>query len=129
MRWICVPILLAACGVPDRVAPAFTAYDWRLAAIDGVAFPATATLDIRPTGLVLGRTPCNRFAGTLTRWPPGWEFGPLRLRDAPCPQGNAEAAFIAALTRATRAEVTGTMLELRGPGGLVLQFRRSFPPG
>jgi heat shock protein HslJ len=121
-------MFVLACGPSDRLAPAFTAHTWRLLSIDRVDFPARATLEVRPSGLVLGRMPCNRFSGNLTRWPLGWEFGRVNVRNAPCPEGNAEAALIAALTQATRAEVVGVHLFLRGPDGLVLQWGREVGP-
>lgn len=127
--WRLLPfVLIAACSLPPRVDPGVTGHVWRLLSINRVDFPAPVTLDVRPSGLVLGRMPCNRFSGTLTRWPLGWEFGPVGVRNAPCPDGNAEAAFIAAVTQATRAEVVGVHLFLRGPDGLVLQFGREAGP-
>jgi heat shock protein HslJ len=81
-------------------------------------------MEVRRSGLVLGRMPCNRFSGWLSRWPLGWEFTALQVTNAPCPAGQAEAAFVAALSQATRAEVVGVHLFLRGPDGLVLQFGR-----
>lgn len=127
--WRLIPlVLLLACGHPPRVDPAATAHVWRLLSINQVDFPAVVTMDVRPTGLVLGRMPCNRFAGTLTRWPLGWELGPVGVRNAPCAEGNAEAAVIAAITQVTRAEVVGVHLYLRGPDDLVLQFGREEGP-
>jgi heat shock protein HslJ len=127
--WRLFPLLLClACGPSDRLDPAFTAHVWRLLSIDRVEFPARVTMEVRRSGLVLGRMPCNRFSGNLTRWPLGWEFGRVNVRNAPCPEGNAEAALIAALTEATRAEVVGVHLFLRGPDGLVLQWGREVGP-
>jgi heat shock protein HslJ len=120
-----LPLLVClGCAAPVRLDPAFTAHTWRLLSINQADFPATVTMQVRRTGLVLGRMPCNRFSGNLTRWPLGWEFGRVQVRNAPCPDGHAEAAFIAAVTQATRAEVVGVHLYLRGPDGLVVQFGR-----
>jgi heat shock protein HslJ len=127
--WRLIPLffLLFACAPQDRVRVAFTTHDWTLQSINGTPFPGRVTMDIRPTGLVVGRTPCNRFGGFLSRWPAGWEVGPLGLQGAPCPDGHMEAAFLQALIQVTRSEVVGTTMFLRGPDGLVLQFGRSPP--
>lgn len=127
--WRLLPLLLClACAPPAQVDAAFTAHAWRLLSIDRTDFPAAVTMEVRPSGLVLGRMPCNRFTGTLSRWPLGWELGEVAVRNAPCAAGNAEAAFVAALTRATRAEVVGVHLLLRGPDGLVVRFGRDDGP-
>jgi heat shock protein HslJ len=128
--WRLIPLLvvLVACAPQDRVRPAFTTQDWTLRSINGTPFPGRVTMDIRPTGLVIGRTPCNRFGGFLSRWPVGWEFGPLGLQGDPCPDGHLEAAFIQALMQVTRSQVVGTELVLRGPDGLVLHFGRDRRP-
>jgi heat shock protein HslJ len=101
-------------------------HDWRLDTLNGQPFPAPVTMDVRASGLVLGTTPCNRFSGTLTRFPSGWEFGPIGLRNKPCLQGNAEAAFIQAITQVTRSQVQGVRLILTGPGTR-MEFARLGP--
>ena len=116
MRWLCLLFCLAACSNRPTVQAAFLTHDWQLDRLNGQPFMASVILDIRATGLVLGTTPCSRFAGTLTGFPAGWEFGAIGIRNAPCLQGNAEAAFIQAITQVTRSQVQGVRLILTGPG-------------
>jgi heat shock protein HslJ len=115
MRWLCFILLLSACAHRHTVQAAYLTHDWRLDTLNGQPFTAPVTMDVRASGLVLGTTPCNRFSGTLTRFPSGWEFGPIGLRNRTCLQGNAEAAFIQAITQVTRSQVVGIRLILSGP--------------
>ena len=123
MRWLCLIMCLAACAHRPTVQAAFLTHTWRLDTLNGRPFDAPVTLDIRRSGLLLGTTPCKRFSGTLIRFPSGWEFGPIGLHNAPCPQGNAEAAFLQAITQVTRSQVQGVRLILTGPG-VRLDFAR-----
>jgi heat shock protein HslJ len=123
MRWLCLILLLSACAHRPTVQAAYLTHDWQLATLNGYPFDAPVTMDIRRSGLVLGTTPCNRFSGSLTRFPSGWEFGPIGVHNAPCPHGNAEAAFLQAITQVTRSQVQGVRLILTGPG-VRLDFMR-----
>lgn len=131
MRWVWLILYLTACDQHPRVQTAFLTHQWQLDTINGVPFDALVTMDIHRSGLVYGTMPCNTFSSTLTRFPAGWEFGSLRLHNRPCPRGNAEAAFVQAITQVTRSRVEGVRLILSGPA-TQLQFRRSsgqsFPP-
>jgi heat shock protein HslJ len=126
MRWLCLILCLAACDPHPKVQAAFLTHNWQLDTLNGLPFNARVTMDVRPTGLVLGATPCNRFSGTLTRFPSGWEFGPIRLRNTPCLQSNAEAAFIQAIAQVTRSQVQGIRLILTGPV-IRMEFARIGP--
>jgi heat shock protein HslJ len=115
MRWLCLILCMAACAPRPTVDAAFLSHGWRLSSINGQPFSASATLNIHRSGRVAGTTPCTAFASTLTRFPPGWEFGPISLHNAACPQGHAEAAFVRAITQVTRADVQGVRMILSGP--------------
>jgi heat shock protein HslJ len=123
MRWLFFILCLSACDPYPKVAPAFLTHDWRLDTLNGLPFVAPVTMDVRASGLVLGTTPCNRFSGTLTRFPSAWEFGPIGLRNHTCLQGNAEAAFVQAITQVTRSQVQGVRLILTGPS-VRMEFAR-----
>lgn len=124
MRWLCLILLLSACAHRPTVQAAFLTHDWQLETLNGYPFDVPVTMDIRRSGLVLGTTPCNRFSGTLTRFPSGWEFGPIGLRNVPCLQGNAEAAFMQAITQVTRSQVQGIRLILTGPATKMVFMRQ-----
>jgi heat shock protein HslJ len=124
MRWIVLALCLLACSHRPTVEAVYLTHEWRLDSINGQAFASPATMKIRPSGLVLGRTPCNEFAATLSRFPPGWEFGPITIGNATCADGNFEAAFVQAITQVTRSQVQGLRLLLTGPG-IKMEFVRS----
>jgi heat shock protein HslJ len=124
MRWIVLALCLLACSHRPPVQAAFLTHDWRLESINGQAFAAPVTMVIRPSGLVRGRTPCNAFAATLSRFPPGWEFGPIAIGNTACADGNFEAAFVQAIAQVTRSQVQGLRLILTGPG-IRMEFIRS----
>jgi heat shock protein HslJ len=124
MRWLFVLFCVASCDHRPQVPSAYLTHHWQLHTLNGMPFTAPVTIDVRRSGLVVGTMPCNRFSGTLTRFPDAWEFGPIGIRNAPCPQGNAEAAFMQAITVVTRARVEGVRLILSGPG-IQLEFART----
>lgn len=131
MRWLCLFLCLAACDHRPQVPSAYLTHQWQLQTLNGVPFTAPVIMDVQRSGLVLGTLPCNRFSGALTRFPDAWEFGPIGISNAPCAQGNAEAAFMQAITVVTRAQVEGVRLILSGPG-IQMEFartdRRKFTP-
>lgn len=118
------PLLLlltaAACQGDETVAdPDAT---WRLTALDGQPFDASATLRFGD-GTISGSGPCNAFGGTLTTPLPGFGAGPLRATRAVCPEIDAERAFLDALAAMTRAEVAGDVLTLSDGDGREMAFR------
>jgi heat shock protein HslJ len=126
MRWLCFVLLVSSCAHRPTVPAAYLTHNWQLETLNGEPFDASVTMDIRRSGLVLGTTPCNQFSGTLTRFPSGWEFGPIGVHNAPCLQSNNEAAFFQAITQATRSQVQGVRLILTGPATELIFVREKW---
>jgi heat shock protein HslJ len=121
-------LLLAACGAPsgggtgtggdgDGVSAAV----WRLAELDGVPFPATATLRFEPGGRIGGQAPCNGWGGRAEGRPPAFRAVDVVSTLIACAVMDAERAFFAALAAVRRIEGGPDRLLLSG-GGRSLVF-------
>ncbi|NEX45792.1 META domain-containing protein [Pseudotabrizicola algicola] len=117
----------AAClpAFAQDVPGAYRAIEWKLVAINGQPFTASATIDLNTAGQISGQGPCNRFSGSYEGPLPQFRAGPLRATRMACPDLAAESALFAALAEMTRAEVTGpTTLLLTGEKGGSMEFVR-----
>jgi heat shock protein HslJ len=104
-------------------AQGLTGTDWQLVAIDGVAFPASASLRIDADGTLHGRAPCNSFGAANQAELPQLRLGAIRATRMACPRLAEEEAFFAALSAMTtaRQDDSGRLL-LTGPGGRTMEF-------
>lgn len=110
-----LPLLsLSQCGQDETVA-AYGAGGraWVLHSIDGIDFPASATLDFPEAGRVAGQGPCNGYSATLDVPYPWFEVRDLVATRAACPDLEAEGTFFAALMAMEQSEVSGNILILR----------------
>ncbi|MDA9208038.1 META domain-containing protein [Octadecabacter sp.] len=112
-----------ACG-PDETISGYadTSAVYHLVSLDGVAFPATATISFPEQGAVSGQGPCNRYSASQNTFYPWFELGPILSTRRACAELDAEAAFFAALSDMSLAEVAGDVLLLTGENGRELTF-------
>jgi heat shock protein HslJ/uncharacterized membrane protein len=123
------------CRVPADPAPTATleGVNWRLSALPGQAVPAgngapTARFE---RGRVSGFSGCNRFMGNYTVDRDRLTIGALAGSMMACPEPamTLEKAFLAALSGAQAASVTGDRLSLTpAAGGQAVQFEREPKP-
>lgn len=112
-------ILLAACQSEGPT----LAQEWVLQA-EGAR---PVTLDLREPGRAAGQAPCNRWFATVEGTLPAFRLTGIGATRMACPDLAAETAFLATLSRVTRAQVQEGMLVLEGPGGEMLQFLPKTP--
>lgn len=112
-------ILLAGCQ-PDGPG---LAREWVLVS----DAPRPVTLDLRAPGRATGQGPCNRWFATVEGTLPAFRLSGIGATRMACPDLAAETAFLATLSRVTRAQVQEGMLVLEGPGGEMLQFLPKTP--
>lgn len=120
-------LFLASCSGDESLAAYGAGGAWRLAEIDGVDFPATATISFGEDGAVTGRAPCNRYSTRQTAPYPWFELGPIAATRMACPDLTAETAFFEALEAMSIAEVSGETLILSNEEKRSMVFMR-LPP-
>jgi heat shock protein HslJ len=104
-------------------AQVLTEIDWHLAAIDGVAFKAKATLRFEADGTMRGRAPCNSWGAANEAELPALKLGGIRATRMACARMADEQAFFTALLAMTEARRGGTgSLILTGPDGQNMEF-------
>lgn len=114
--------VLAAC-VPEPGGPGEDVH-WRLAALDGQAFGALATMDLSRPGTATGEGPCNRWFAERHGPPPRFILGAIGATERACDQLALEGRFFAALAAVERIDGSGPgVLRLTG-GGRELVFVR-----
>lgn len=94
----------------------FTARDWMLVTIDGVAPKAQVTLNLGEPGKVSGQAPCNRFFGPVESDGMAIRFGGLGATMMACEYLDEEHAFLTALGGVEMAMRDGDTLTLSGGG-------------
>ncbi|MFD1809372.1 META domain-containing protein [Gemmobacter lanyuensis] len=67
-------------------------------------------------GRAAGQAPCNRWFATVEGTLPAFRLSGIGATRMACPDLAAETAFLATLSRVTRAQVQEGMLVLEGPG-------------
>ncbi|MCP5037591.1 MAG: META domain-containing protein [Rhodobacteraceae bacterium] len=95
---------------------------WRLAEVNGQAFPASATITFPEPGKIVGKAPCNNYSTSQNAPYPWFEAGPIQTTKIVCPELSREQTFVAALASATLVEVSGKTLILSNDTGLNLIF-------
>ncbi len=97
--------------------------DWQLLAIDGVVFPAAASLRIEADGSIGGRAPCNTWGTSNRAALPKLELGGIRATRMACDLMAEEQAFFDALAAMTDAAFDGHLtLILTGTDGRSMEF-------
>lgn len=89
-------------------------------AVSSAAPEATVTAVFGADGRVAGDAGCNRYGGAFTDRDGVLSIGPLAATRRACPDARVmeqEAAFLAAMERATTYEIELDRLELRAPDG------------
>lgn len=115
---------LAACG-PDETISGYTNPEaaYHLVTIDGVPFPAEATIRLPEKGVINGQAPCNSYSATQTQFYPWFEATQITTTRSICAEQEAETAFLTALEDMSFAEVSGDILLLTGEGGREMTFK------
>lgn len=93
---------------------------WPLTLVDGAAPGYSATLALDQSGQVHGRSPCNRYSGSLTDALPEFRVEALMSTRMACADLAAEQAFFDLLGRMERAERADRMLTLTGDGHVMV---------
>lgn len=112
---------LAACVAAE---PEAKPYYWKLVAINGQPYAATATLAFDDSGdRAFGQAPCNSWSGRVVRQP----FPETNIRDVTatkmaCPDLAAEQAFFDGLAKATHEAVGIGYLQLTDTRGFTMDF-------
>ncbi|MEP1611352.1 MAG: META domain-containing protein [Roseobacter sp.] len=117
-------VTLGACKKDETVA-AYGAADqiWQVVEVDGIAFPATASLTFPQTGIVSGSAPCNQFSAELQTPYPWFELSAIKMTKRACPDLAAETTFIEALADMTLVEVLEDTMILSTPEGRSILFK------
>ncbi len=118
---VVLPLLVACAGDETVARYGGTGHVWRLAELNGTAYPAPATLSFPETGQIAGTGPCNSFAARMVAPYPWFDAGNLVITERACPETSAEQAYFTALARVTQSEVLDNTLILSG-GGTELVF-------
>lgn len=113
---------VAACSDETLSAFADGGQTFALQEIDGIPFPAQATLTFPEPGHIAGSAPCNSYAGTLTAPYPWFETGPIAATKRACPDLAQETLFFTALSEMQLAEVSGNVLILSNDAGRQMLF-------
>lgn len=127
MKLALLPLLLATLAAScdhDESLAAYGAADrtWVLQSLDGVPYPARATLQFPAPGEIAGKAPCNSFGGAQSAPYPWFDAGPLHSTRRACPDLTAEQAFLGALEAMTLAEISGQVLILSNDAGREMVF-------
>ncbi len=122
MHRILAPLALAL-SVTAAAAQDPTGTDWQLLAIDGVIFPAEATLRIDETGGLTGRAPCNRWFARNQSTLPALDLAGIGATRMACDKLAEEQVFFDALSVMTALAMEGYgNLILTGPDGRSMEF-------
>jgi heat shock protein HslJ len=117
--FLLLPLALMAC-VPEK--PAAKPYFWKLVSIDGVAFPATATMAF-DGDRAYGQAPCNSWSGEVVKTPfPETNIRKVVSTMMACENLEAEQQFFAAMAAMTHEAVGLGHLELVDRKGREMKF-------
>jgi heat shock protein HslJ len=118
-----LPLTLMACvEAKPAEEPVEKPYFWKLISIDGVDFPATATMAFSGDR-VSGQAPCNAWSGDVIKTP----FPETNIRNVvatmmACDNLAAEQQFFAAMAAMTHESVGFGHLELVDQKGREMKF-------
>jgi heat shock protein HslJ len=118
-----LPLALMAC-VEEKPAkkPADKPYFWKLVSIDGVDFPATATMAF-DGDRAFGQAPCNAWSGDVIKTPfPEHNIRNVVATEMACEDLAAEQQFFAAMQAMTHEAVGFGHLELVDQKGREMKF-------
>jgi len=117
--------LLSGCQVdPTATLDSVTGPVWVVQTLDGIAFPAAATLRFSPDGRVSGKVPCNRYFGAVKFTGPDVTIGPLASTKMACEALDDESRYLMALEEMTQVKTSLDQLILRDPSGRELIFKK-----
>lgn len=125
VRWLAVVFGISGCVSTSETVIA-TEEIWRVTAIDGRAFAATATFGISAAdGVYSGMGPCNRYSGSVTAAPfPAVILSPPAATKRACPELAEEAALFDALGRVERLSAGGDRMTLFTLDGTQISLQR-----
>ncbi len=126
MTWILLLISLAAENWPrDETVSGYADRDatYALIEVNGAPPPAPATIRFPEEGRVEGQGPCNGYAAYQTVPYPWIKIGAVASTRKACPDLAFETLFFKSLQAATLVEVSGDVLILSDPGGLLMTFQ------
>ena len=95
---------------------------WQLQDLNGLAFPATATITFPEEGKIAGRAPCNSYSAAQSAPYPWFETGAITTTKIACPALKAETQYLHALAAMTLIEVSGDTLILPNDDGTQMVF-------
>ncbi|WP_318527815.1 META domain-containing protein [Defluviimonas sp. WL0050] len=130
MRLIFIlPLLLATACQGNETVAAYGAGNgsWQLTEIDGVPFPARATLSFPEPGRIAGEAPCNIYSGRMDAPYPWFEAKDLAVTRRACPDLAEETTFFEGLSAMTLSEISGDTLILSTPDGREMVFTKDQP--
>ena len=117
-----LPFAVAACSDETLSGFADGGQTYALQEIDGMPFPAQATLTFPDAGRIAGSAPCTSYAGALTAPYPWFETGPIAATKRACPDLAQETLFFTTLSEMQLAEVSGNVLILSNDAGRQMLF-------
>jgi heat shock protein HslJ len=120
-----LPLIISSCSADETLAGhgGGDGRTWELVEIDGVAFPASATIIFGAKGQVAGRAPCNGYGATQNAPYPWFGLTNIISTQIACSDIDAETDFFSALTTMTLSEVSGPVLVLSDDNGRSMVFR------
>jgi heat shock protein HslJ len=123
---VVLALTLSAC-VPAQ--SDFKPYVWKLVAIKGQPFAATATLAYAEDGTAaFGQSPCNLWSGRVIQKPfPVHMIRDITATERACDDLDAEAAFFAGLAQSTHSAVGIGALTFTDQKGFTMEFVPASP--
>lgn len=120
---VIVALGLSACAPTETVTQyGGSAYDWKLAEIDGSAVNYNAQLAFETDGTVHGEGPCNGFSGQQSKSYPWVEIQIDFVEELYCSGIDNEEVFLTALTEMTLIEVSGPNMVMSNDAGRQMVF-------
>lgn len=117
-----LPLLSFGCADETISGYADRETTYRLTELEGQSFEARATISFPEEGRAAGEAPCNLWSADQTVPYPWIRLGPIAATRRACTQMAAERAFFDALSRATLAEVLGSVLILSDDEAVLMVF-------
>lgn len=132
MRIFCLLALVSGvmgCMHGDETISGYVDRDaiWHLQELDGVEFPAQASVQFPETGQVTGSGPCNRYSAIQTAPYPWISVEAVAATKRACPDLQQEQQFFEMLQSMSLAEVSGDALLLSDDTGRQMLFRVDQP--
>lgn len=122
--FLAIPILLmsalTANSASDLLDPNAT---YQLISVDAVPYLGTANISLPVAGTILGKGPCNTFAGEQSATYPEFRLGAIRATRRGCPELELENLFFEALQSMQSIEISGATLILSNKAGRELVFQ------